>query len=336
RERWRKDLRQEHHDRAVEIRRAHADRDERKHVERAVKDRVPATDEERPAAREDDRRAQDELRPTRYVALHPLRSARHHVPHRYDENWYTQNRANPEAPRHVAQLGIIFLPGRGNVLRLQRHPADRAITRLILLDLRMHRAGVDDLRRVAENRIALQRHAAFRATARRIAFHALTHRAKILLRRLVLSHDCLCLRRKIMLAVTTRMLTPVLGDKLVAAVRRAEIKLLSLALDYRRCALRMNFHPADRISGDLSVRVHDKNGLRLRRRPKRRKGLRLVFSLAFLSSFACAPAAQRSSSSLAFICLISRCWLEMISWHNCFSSGSRSGACSHIRMAPAW
>ena len=45
----------------------------------------------------------------------------------------------------------------------------------------MHRAGVDNLAGLEENRIALQRHAAPGTTAWRFAFHALAHRAEVFL-----------------------------------------------------------------------------------------------------------------------------------------------------------
>src|SRR4029077_2250665 len=55
---------------------------------------------------------------------------------------------------------------------------------VILLNLRMHRAGVDNLVRLHESRIAFQPHAAPGATARRFALHAFTHRAEVFLSRL--------------------------------------------------------------------------------------------------------------------------------------------------------
>ena len=53
-----------------------------------------------------------------------------------------QRQADPEAPRHVGELGIG--PGiRGHHLRLERHAADRTGAGADLPDLGMHRAGVD-------------------------------------------------------------------------------------------------------------------------------------------------------------------------------------------------
>jgi hypothetical protein len=57
---------------------------------------------------------------------------------------YRQRDANPEAPRHGAQFGIIAIAG-GRRHRFQRHAADRAVARLLAHDLRVHRAGPQDL-----------------------------------------------------------------------------------------------------------------------------------------------------------------------------------------------
>src|SRR5205807_2610124 len=65
------------------------------------------------------------------------------------------------------------------VLRLQTHAANRAIARVILLDLRMHWAGVDHLVGAAENSVALERHAAFRTTSGRVALRAIAHWIKV-------------------------------------------------------------------------------------------------------------------------------------------------------------
>src|SRR6516225_6871018 len=51
---------------------------------------------------------------------------------------------DPEAPRHVAQFRIFGFACRWRH-RLESHPADRAIARLLAQDLRMHRAGPQDL-----------------------------------------------------------------------------------------------------------------------------------------------------------------------------------------------
>ncbi len=110
------------------------------------------------------------------------------MPHREDEHWQAERCADPQAPRHVAQLRVFLFAAGENILRFQRHPADRAIPWVILLDLGMHRAGVDRLRLFAESRIAFQRHSAFRTTAGRVALHPFAHRAEILFRRLARAH----------------------------------------------------------------------------------------------------------------------------------------------------
>src|SRR4029453_6917416 len=64
---------------------------------------------------------------------------------------------------------------------LQGHAAYRANAWAILLNLRMHRAGVDDLVLLEDSRIAFQRHAAPGTTAWRVAFHPFAHRAEVFL-----------------------------------------------------------------------------------------------------------------------------------------------------------
>jgi hypothetical protein len=75
-------------------------------------------------------------------------------------------------------LLFFFIPGSDR-RRLQCHAAYRAISGMILLNLGMHWAGVDNVVPLEEGRIAFQRHAAARATARRVALHAFTHRTEV-------------------------------------------------------------------------------------------------------------------------------------------------------------
>jgi hypothetical protein len=110
------------------------------------------------------------------------------VPHREDEHRQGERCADPEAPRHFAQLRVFLFAAGKNIFRFQRHPADRAIPWVILLDLGMHGAGVDRLRSLAESRIGFQRHPAFRTAAGHVALHRFAHRAEILLRRLARAH----------------------------------------------------------------------------------------------------------------------------------------------------
>src|ERR1700730_6509670 len=60
-----------------------------------------------------------------------------------EKHWQGQRRSDPETAGHVDQLSIIFSGIRRNRLELQGHSTNRAIPRLIALDLWMHWAGVD-------------------------------------------------------------------------------------------------------------------------------------------------------------------------------------------------
>src|SRR5204863_4752500 len=93
-----------------------------------------------------------------------------------------------------------------NRLRLQCHAANWAVSRAILLNLRMHRAGVDNLLRLAKSWTALERHSAFWTTARRVALHLFAHRAEVLLRRLLFRCCYRCLRRGVKIFLTAGMI----------------------------------------------------------------------------------------------------------------------------------
>ena len=60
--------------------------------------------------------------------------------HRHDEQRHGERDADPEPPRHVAQLGVALVAG-GRRHRLERHAADRAAARPLAHDLGVHRAG---------------------------------------------------------------------------------------------------------------------------------------------------------------------------------------------------
>src|ERR1700757_1165798 len=81
-----------------------------------------------------------------------------HAAHRNDEQRRGENQAHPEAAVHVAEFGILFLL-RGDRARLERHAADGTTAGLGADDLRMHRAGVLDLRH-GQRALRLERHAA--------------------------------------------------------------------------------------------------------------------------------------------------------------------------------
>ena len=121
-------------DGAVDERRADADADQREHVRACVHERRPHPLEERPAAPQHDRRRQHELDPVHgggAEAVHQ-RSAAHHVAHRQQEDRAPSDDADPEAARHVDELGVRRVDvSRGDVVehRLERHAALRTRAR---------------------------------------------------------------------------------------------------------------------------------------------------------------------------------------------------------------
>jgi hypothetical protein len=68
---------------------------------------------------------------------------RNHVRHSQTKDRKCERGANPEPPGHVTQLGVVLFAASDHVLRFQRHSANRAVAWLILLDPRMHRAGIN-------------------------------------------------------------------------------------------------------------------------------------------------------------------------------------------------
>ena len=145
-ERGGEDPRRQRRDDAVDIGDAGAERDQREHVEPAVRDRGQAALEERPAAPQHGRRAEDQLQPDEKPSGYEGGKPRlvDLLGHGKAEQRHRERDANPETPRHVAQLGIFGGAGRRRH-RLQRHAADRAAAGLPAHDLRMHRAGPADL-----------------------------------------------------------------------------------------------------------------------------------------------------------------------------------------------
>src|SRR3954453_11856976 len=97
--------------------------------------------------------------------------------HREEEHWQAKRCPDPKAPRHIMKSGIFFAGARHRYLRLKRHPADGAVTRLVLLDLGMHGAGIS--RSFPESRIDFQRHPALRTIARSVALDAFAHWAEV-------------------------------------------------------------------------------------------------------------------------------------------------------------
>jgi hypothetical protein len=102
--------------------------------------------------------------------------------HPEEENRQCERRPNPESARHVLQL-VIFLLARWNPFWLERHPADWTRARMVLLDLRVHRAGINNALATRGRRVSLKCHSALRAVSRFVGFDARTHRTIILGRR---------------------------------------------------------------------------------------------------------------------------------------------------------
>lgn len=68
-----------------------------------------------------------------------------HLAKRQDKDRDCQYQAGPELCRERSDLTILFLLACNAGLRLEPHSTDRAITRVVLLDLGMHWTGVDCL-----------------------------------------------------------------------------------------------------------------------------------------------------------------------------------------------
>jgi len=129
---------------AIEEGGAGAERDEREHVEAAVRHRGSGADEERPARPQDDRGAEQQLDPVRRLLADQVVKVEEVAAHLEHEHRQRQRGADPETPGHVAQFGTRPLIFRGDH-GLQRHAADRAMAGAPLAHVGMHRAGVLDL-----------------------------------------------------------------------------------------------------------------------------------------------------------------------------------------------
>ena len=105
---------------------------------------------------------------------------RHGVQHPENEHGQREHGADPETACHVAQFVVVGRLGRGG-FRFERHAANRATAWMVLLDLRVHRAGVDRLTRNGRDpcRISFERHAALRTIAGLVADDAFAHRAVV-------------------------------------------------------------------------------------------------------------------------------------------------------------
>ena len=140
----REDAGQESRDEAEQERDRYAEADQRKHVEVAGPERLPRPYEERPPAPKYDRCGEGQLRPLRTCRFdQPVEAdPGHHVAHRVDEQRQGEERADPEAARHVDEFGIGSIL-EADRLRLQSHSADGAASRSYLPDFGMHGTGVN-------------------------------------------------------------------------------------------------------------------------------------------------------------------------------------------------
>src|ERR1700730_403579 len=139
----RKCARKKHDDHAVEVGHANTYRDEREHIWMAPLNRTPAAFEKRPSSPENDGRAENKLNPTGLVVREPRGRVRNEMRHGQEKHRQGQGRSDPETAAHVDQFRVIFSGIRRNCLEFQRHSTNRAFPRLIALNLRVHRAGVD-------------------------------------------------------------------------------------------------------------------------------------------------------------------------------------------------
>ena len=146
----------------------------------AIDERAPSALEKRLRAPKHDRRGEQKLDPQEWRVAHRphQRLARQHVGHRDQQQRNRQCRAHPEAPRHVGEFGIGRLLGRDRA-RLERHPALRAIPRMVLHDLGMHRADVFDLSGRRRRERGFERHPALRTRAGSVGVHLGIHRAGV-------------------------------------------------------------------------------------------------------------------------------------------------------------
>ena len=135
----REDLRRHGGDDAVDEGHARAQADQGPHVRAAVDHRLHAAHIERPAGPQRDRQRQDEFDPGLRARIEPAQPVAGHGQHRHRGG---ERQGPPEAVREVDQFGVLVVVERRQH-RLERHPALGAVPRMVLADLRVHRAGVD-------------------------------------------------------------------------------------------------------------------------------------------------------------------------------------------------
>ena len=139
----REDPGRDRRDHAVQIRRADADPDQGPHVWAELLERCPAALEDRPPGPEHDRRRERQLEPVRHLPRDGVTQPQKMLAHHPDQQRQRQRGADPETPTHVEIFGARTFLLEEDRLRLERHAADRAVARADLLDVGMHRAGVD-------------------------------------------------------------------------------------------------------------------------------------------------------------------------------------------------
>ena len=137
---------EQHGDEAVEVCGPRADGDQREHVEVPGDDGPPATLEERPAAPQNHRRTEHKLQPGKQRGSQPAvhRNAEHRQ-HRQQQHRNGQNKADPKPASHAPQFRVVLFLIWLDGLRLQGHAALGACSGAVLLDLRVHWTGIDDL-----------------------------------------------------------------------------------------------------------------------------------------------------------------------------------------------
>ena len=102
-----------------------------------------------------------------YGAMSPMAS----------QDYYRTLQVTPDAEPEVIEAAYKRLAFKYHA---DRNPAPDAHTRMVLLNFRVHRAGINGFaHRRDPGRIPFQRHAALWTITRLFRFHAGTHRAKI-------------------------------------------------------------------------------------------------------------------------------------------------------------
>ena len=144
-ERLRKNPRREYCNSAIEIRGADADGDQREHIEAAINNRSPGACEEKVASPKDYRGCKGKFDPFRNLFRdHRVHvQSRNCVTHRDKQHRNREDECAPEFSRQRANFLLFLFVTCPNRLWLQCHSAFRAVAGMILLDLRMHRTGVD-------------------------------------------------------------------------------------------------------------------------------------------------------------------------------------------------